>query len=106
MRDSFLQFLGLAKRSGNLVEGYNKCEEIIKRRKVYLVILSMDVSTNTKDMFIRICKDKNIEILQHYSNTELGEAVGRPEINVLCITDRHMSEKLSSLYKVLESNRG
>lgn len=106
MKDSFLQFLGLTKRAGNLVEGYNKCEEIIKRKKVYLVILSMEVSTNTKEMFTRICKDKNIEIIQHYSNTELGEAVGRPEINVLCITDRHMGEKLISLHKVLESNRG
>jgi ribosomal protein L7Ae-like RNA K-turn-binding protein len=106
MKDSFLQFLGLAKRAGKLVEGYNQCEEIIKRRKVHLVILSMDVSTNTKELFVRICKDKNIEVLQHYSNTELGEAVGRPEINVLCVTDRHMSEKLTSLYKMLDSNRG
>lgn len=106
MKDNFLQFLGLTKRAGKLSEGYNKCEEIIKRKKVYLLILSKEVSANTREMFLKLCKDKNIEVLQHYSNIELGEAVGRPEINVLCVTDKQMGEKLISLYRMLEYNRG
>jgi ribosomal protein L7Ae-like RNA K-turn-binding protein len=106
MKDNFLQFLGLTKRAGKLAEGYNQSEETIKRKTVYLVILSTEVSNNTKEMFMRICQNKNIKVLQHYSSEELGEAVGRAEVNVLCITDKQMGEKLKSLYRMLESNRG
>ena len=42
MQNKFLNFLGIAKKSGNLVEGYNACEEDIKRNKVSLCILSKE----------------------------------------------------------------
>ena len=34
MKNKFLQFLGLTKRAGKLLEGYNKCEDAMKRRGV------------------------------------------------------------------------
>ena len=36
MTNKFYQFLGLTKKSGNLIEGYNKCEEAIKSKRFIL----------------------------------------------------------------------
>jgi ribosomal protein L7Ae-like RNA K-turn-binding protein len=106
MNNGFLQFLGLTKRAGKLVEGYNKCEEIMKKQTVYLLILSVEISQNTKDKFERYASEKKLELIQHYNGEELGSAIGRPEVNVLCVTDRQMAEKLVALYRTLENNRG
>lgn len=100
MRNDFLQFLGLAKRAGKVLEGYNKCEESIKEHNVYLIILSEDVSSNTLNKFLNYGNKYSIEVIKKYSEMELGYAVGRQKIKVMGITDKNMSEKLISLYKV------
>ena len=53
MRNKFLSFLGLAKKSGNLLDGYNKCEEIIGKKRVYLVIFSNEISAKSKEKFTK-----------------------------------------------------
>ena len=49
--NKFFNFLGLAKRSGNLVEGYSKCDEQRNKVKFHLVILSDDASNSTRKKF-------------------------------------------------------
>ncbi|GAA0122091.1 MAG: ribosomal L7Ae/L30e/S12e/Gadd45 family protein [Clostridium argentinense] len=99
MTNKFYQFLGLTKKSGNLIEGYNKCEEAIKKQKVYLVILSLECSENTKDKFKKYCNDREIPLLENLSKSQLGISLGREEINVLCVKNKAMSEKLISLWQ-------
>lgn len=98
MQNKFLQFLGLAKKSGNLIEGYNKCEELVKRSGLYLLILSEDCSTNTKEKFARYCMSYNIPFIESFSKEELGAPIGRAEINVLGVVDKKISDKLLSLW--------
>jgi ribosomal protein L7Ae-like RNA K-turn-binding protein len=99
MTNKFYQFLGLTKKSGNLIEGYNKCEETIKKEKVYLAILSLECSENTKDKFKRYCSDREIPLLEDVPKFQLGISLGRKEINVLCVKDKNMSEKLIDLWQ-------
>lgn len=98
MNDEFLQFLGLVKRSGNLLEGYNKCEDGIKRRIIKLLVLSDDCSENTKDKFISYCNKYEVKLIQGYSKENLGKPIGKDEINVLGIVDNNMCNKLISLF--------
>jgi ribosomal protein L7Ae-like RNA K-turn-binding protein len=98
MQNKFFQFLGLTKKSGNLVEGYNKCEEIIKKGQVYLAVLSLECAENTKNKFKKYCSDRNIPTIESVSKDELGHCLGRAEINVLCVKDKNMSEKLLQLW--------
>ena len=42
--NKFFNFLGLAKRSGNLIEGYSKCNELRNKKKMYLFVISNDAS--------------------------------------------------------------
>ena len=35
--NKFFNFLGLAKKSGNIVEGYSKCDEQRNKKEIYLI---------------------------------------------------------------------
>lgn len=97
MQDKFLQFLGLSKKAKKLIEGYNKCEEFIKKGNIKLLILSQDVSENTKDKFEKLSINYNVPIRQCYLKEELGYALGREEISVLGVTDENFCKKLIEL---------
>ncbi|MDP4144365.1 MAG: ribosomal L7Ae/L30e/S12e/Gadd45 family protein [Bacillota bacterium] len=99
MINKFLQFLGITKRAGKLVEGYNKCEETVKRGGVFLVILSDESSENTKKKFKNYCEKKDIPCIEGISKDTLGKVLGRTEINVLCVIDVGMSNKLLELWR-------
>ena len=84
--NKFFNFLGLAKRSGNLIEGYSKCDEQRNRRSFYLVILSNGA-------------EKGIPLIEDFSKEQLGNPIGREELKVLAVVDKNMAEKLISLYQ-------
>lgn len=98
MNNKFFQFLGLTKKAGKLLEGYNKCEDALAHGKGNLVILSEECSTNTKDKFKTLSSRNDIQLIEGISNESLGRCLGRAEINVLCVSDKKMSDKLISLW--------
>jgi ribosomal protein L7Ae-like RNA K-turn-binding protein len=97
--NKFFNFLGLAKRSRNILEGYSKCNEERNRRRLYLFIISKDASDSSKRKFVNHCKTKNIPYIENFSKEELGEAIGRPEIKIIALTDENMAKKLLALYE-------
>lgn len=99
MKSRFLQFLGLTKKAGKLIEGYNNCEEALKRGKVRLIILSADLSANTVKKFETYHNKFSTPIIKAYTKEDLGIILGRSEINVLCVTDEKMSKKLIELLR-------
>ena len=98
MNDKFFQFLGLTKKAGKLIEGYNQCEDALSHGRGTLIILSEESATNTKDKFKRLGSKINIPLIEGVSNEVLGKCLGRAEINVLCVSDKRMSDKLLSLW--------
>ncbi len=99
MQNKFLNFLGIAKKSRNLVEGYNACEEEIKRNKISLCILSKECSENTRSKFQKFCEDRKIPVISDINSEELGGAIGRQEINILAVKDSKISKNLIKLWK-------
>ncbi|MBP2031668.1 ribosomal protein L7Ae-like RNA K-turn-binding protein [Clostridium algifaecis] len=99
MKNKFLQFLGLAKRAGKILEGYNKCETNVKNNKIYLIIVSEDASLNTLNKFLEYGNKYNINVIVRCSKEELGSAIGLKEIKVIGIIDKNMSEKLIDIQK-------
>ena len=97
--NKFLSFLGLAKRSGSIIEGYSKCNEQRNKKKIYLFIISNDASEASKKKFKNHCIDNNIKYIQNFSKEELGAAVGRPEIKIIAILDNNIAKKLVALYQ-------
>ncbi|NMM65693.1 50S ribosomal protein L7ae-like protein [Clostridium sp. P21] len=99
MKNKFFQFLGLTKRAGKVLEGYNKCEDALKRGKISLVILSQDASQNTLSKFLNYSDKYKVPVLQGYNKQDLGKALGMEEIKVLGVSDKKMSERLLILWK-------
>lgn len=95
----FFNFLGLIKRSGNLIEGYSKCDEQRNKVDFYLMIISLDASKSTQKKFRNHCVIKQIPLIEKFSKEELGNPIGREEVKVLAITDKNMAKKLISLYE-------
>ena len=96
--NKFFNFLGLTRRSGNLLQGYSKCDEQRNRINFYLVIISNDASNSTRKKFTNHCLSKNIPLIEDFSKEELGNPIGREEIKILAVTDKNMAEKLFTLY--------
>ena len=42
--DKFFNFLGLAKRAGNIVEGYSRCDEQRNKKDFFLIIISYELT--------------------------------------------------------------
>ena len=97
--NKFYGFLGLTKKSGNLIEGYNKCEEYIKRSKPSLLILSKEVSPNTMKKFSKYCEENKIPFIKDIDKYSLGMALGREEISVIIVKEKKMADKLLELWK-------
>ncbi|AKN29470.1 ribosomal protein L7Ae family protein [Clostridium carboxidivorans P7] len=102
MENKFFQFLGLTKRAGKVLEGYNKCEDALKRRKAYLIIISEDASQNTVNKFLNYSEKYKIPVLQGYNKEDLGKALGMEQIKILGVSDKRMSERLLVLWKECE----
>ncbi|MGV8980300.1 ribosomal L7Ae/L30e/S12e/Gadd45 family protein [Clostridium sp.] len=109
MNNKFFQFLGLTKKAGKLIEGYNQCEDALSHGRGTLIILSEESAANTKDKFKRFSIKYNIPFIEGVSNEMLGQCLGRAEINVLCVNDKRMSNKLLSLWneanEAIEANQ-
>ena len=99
MINKFFQFLGLSKRAGKLLEGYNKCNDSLNKREIFLFILSLDISERTKKLFITYCEKNNIPYILDFYKEDLGSAIGRAEVNIIGVTDDNISKKLLSLYE-------
>ena len=97
--DKMLSFLGLTRKSGNLLLGYNKNEEAIKFRKLKLIIISKDAAENTKDKFRGYSEKYAIPMIEDFTPFELGNALGYAEIAVVGVLDRNMAKKLLALHK-------
>ena len=97
--NKFFNFLGLAKRSGNVIEGYSKCDEERNRKEIFLFIISNDASNSTRKKFKNHCLTKNIVFIEGFSKEELGASIGREEVKILAVTDKNMANKLYTLYE-------
>jgi len=95
----FFNFLSIAKKSGNLLEGYSKCDDYRNNTKIYLFIISNDLSDKSKDKFKKHCNEKNIPYIEDFSKEQLGAPIGRKEIMLLGILDSDIAKRMLSLYE-------
>ena len=49
-------YLGLARRAGKIVSGYQTCVHTISKGNIKLIIVASDASENTRDRFKNLCR--------------------------------------------------
>lgn len=96
-KEKFLGFLGLTRKSGNLVLGGNLTQTAINKNRIKLIVLAEDASSNTKEKFLREAENLGIKIITFPNKEDLGSVFGKSEISVLGVTDIKMAKRIISL---------
>lgn len=97
--NKFYSFLGIIKKSGNLISGYNICEIEIKKNKCKLIIIAEDASLNTKRKFVELCEKMNIKYIVYGCKRKLGICIGKDETSVMGIENDGMSRVVLDMLK-------
>ena len=102
MNDAILSLLGLCRRAGKLTIGNDAVVEDTKNGTAKLVILTRDISANTRKKLTKELGEVTILTLNR-AKEELGFALGRRLAAVVAVCDDGFAAKLTTL---IESDTG
>ncbi len=93
-----LTLLQFARKAGKLVNGFEACKKEILHGKVRLLILTQDISDNTKDRIVKFVIETDSRIPVHQFSTQevLSAALGLPWTAVFGILDNNFASKIVS----------
>ncbi len=91
MTDKIYGMIGLSRKSGNLVLGFDLVEEQIKKKKLHLVIYTSDSSEKGRSNLIKLCDEYGVNYLEHGSKYELGKILNKLEVSFVGIKDKNMA---------------
>ncbi len=97
MNDPLLSFLGITKKSGNIIFGMDAVKKDILKDKINLILVTSDISKNSlKKIQNTLCGTK-IKILQISSTKEdINSAAGKYSA-IMGISDKNFAQKISAL---------
>lgn len=90
--DKFLSLLGLAKKAGKAVLGYDKIKA--SGRSYGLILISSDASERTVRNAKLYVSSDGIAAETGYTMAQLGEALGVEKVGVAAVDDRGFIESL------------
>ena len=77
-----LNYLGIAKRSGNLICGTDMVVKSLSTGKIKIILLAKDASSNTKDKIIKKAFYYQIQVCEIFDSFCLSKAVGKDPTGV------------------------
>ena len=87
-----LDLVGLARRAGDLVVGFDQVEEWLRRGRCGLVLTASDGSADGRRRIEALAGE--VPVLDPFDRTELGSAVGREEAVHAGVADRGLARQL------------
>lgn len=88
-----LSLLGLCKKAGKLLIGFDVVMESVKQKKAYIVILTKDISPKTLKEVSFICNKFEMKFVQIDATLdETWFALGK-KAGVFSVTDKGLAEK-------------
>lgn len=88
--ERILSFIGLACKAGKVASGNQACEDAIKKRKAFLVLLSGDIAANSEKDYTLAAQAGVIPCFK-LETEELGNSIGKPERKVVCIIGKEFA---------------
>ena len=85
-------YLGLARRAGKIVSGYQTCVHTISKGNIKLIIVASDASENTRDRFKNLCSRYGVEFEVYATVDTLSQMTGFTGRGIYGITDRNFAE--------------
>lgn len=93
--DKTLNYLGIARRSSNLVCGTDTVIKTLQANKLYLIVLANDASIQTKDKIIKKAFFYKVPVFEEYDFESLLKATSLKAM-VYGITDKGLAEAIMS----------
>lgn len=88
MASNNLAMIGLAFKAGKTLAGTAACEKGLKHRKIRLLLLQEELAPSSRKGFLELCESTGIHVITIGGGDCLGDAIGRPGIMVLGVTDK------------------
>ncbi len=86
--------IGLAFRAGKTLTGSAACEKGLKHRQIVLLLLQEGLSPSSKRAFMELCERTGTRVKMIGAGDRLGDAIGRPGIMVLGVTDKGFADAI------------
>ncbi len=99
-----LELVGLARRAGQAVAGFEKVREALARGEVAVLLVARDASANARKRFRQLPPD-TLRI-EAFDRADLGAALGRPEAVYVALAPGRLAAKLVAEARRLEGLRG
>lgn len=92
MSNKLRTYFGFAIKSRNLVSGYDTCLNLIKRKKIQLIIITEDASEKTQTRFKGLCETAGIPMyIVENSEYDMVELTGVEGRNIFGVTDINLA---------------
>ena len=95
--------ISLCVRAGLAASGEAKCEKTMQQGKAKLVIISCDASDNTKKKFTNKAFFYKVPVVFYGSKQELGKLTGAGVTSSICVTDKNLSERVTSAIQAIHN---
>lgn len=92
MRSKLASYMGFAKKSGNLVMGFNTCVFSMAKKKVKLLIIATDISENTGKKIKKEAEKHHVPYRVYGTTDELSQMAGTGGRSIFGITDQNFSD--------------
>ena len=97
--NKFLSLLGLARRAGKLVAGYDATINLLKEKKASLIVIATDISEKTeKNIKFEAEKTDTKTIKVEYTIEEISSNIGK-KAGVLAISDKDFTKGLLTIFE-------
>ncbi len=97
MNEPLLSFLGITRKSGNIVFGMDPVKKELAKEKIKLILTTSDISKNSLKEIRGALNNKNIRVISiNYTKDNINSAVGKYSA-VIGILDKNFSEKITKL---------
>jgi ribosomal protein L7Ae-like RNA K-turn-binding protein len=98
MENKLFGHLGIARRAGMLVFGYDSVVSEAASRKASIVVLSSDASPRTvRNVLFECEKSRTKVVIVPVTKLDMGHAIGRGETGVVAITNKAFAAKVEEI---------
>jgi ribosomal protein L7Ae-like RNA K-turn-binding protein len=96
-----LTLLQFARKAGKIAHGFESCKKNMSSGKIKLLLLTNDISDNSRTKIIKFMEDQEINIpVRNYSTQhELSDALGLPWTAIIGVLDNLFAGKILSYFK-------
>jgi len=95
--NKILGLIGFAAKARKICYGADSVEQEIKKKKVYLVLVANDASDRTKEKFIKLCEQYNINFMIYSEINLISKAIGKSNKAIIGIEESNLASEIQKI---------